>query len=211
MSFVSWYIRFYHVSFLRQTCYGPEFWSIRIRNYKYYINIHLENHQNFLVDLSKFANNTCTKWQLFLVSNCGQESVVWLNVSRIFHLPSGLLPLKSYLPVSNLARHGQSGIRLFQTLGGSTQPSTQFRVKSILDNDIDINLELLEELRFRDPDYFIPGNIHKFYDEWVRCRYDDVTLSPLLLPTRVSNRSHSTYWSSAWSDSHRAVFVLIPL
>ena len=153
-----------------------------------------------------FANNACTKWQLFLVSNCGQESVVWLNVSRIFHLPSGLLPLKSYLPVSNLARHRQSGIQLFQTLGGSTQPSTQFRVESILDNDIDINLELLEELRFRDPDYFIPGNIHKFYDEWVRCRYDNVTLSLLLLPARVSNRSHSTYGSSARSDSHRAVF-----
>ena len=93
---------------------NPEFRPIRIRNYKYYINICLENHQHFLVDLSKFANNT--KWQLFLVSNCGQESVVWLNVSRIFHLPSGLLPLKSYLPVSDLARHGQSGIRLIQTL-----------------------------------------------------------------------------------------------
>ena len=93
---------------------NPEFRSIRIKNYKYYINIRLENHQNFLVDLSKFANNI--KWQLFLVSNCGQESVVWLNVSRIFHLPSGLLPLKSYLSVSDLTQHGQSGIRLFQTL-----------------------------------------------------------------------------------------------
>ena len=37
---------------------NPEFRPIRIRNYKYYINIRLENHQNFLVDLSKFANNT---------------------------------------------------------------------------------------------------------------------------------------------------------
>ena len=80
---------------------NPEFRPIRIRNYKYYISIRLENHQNF-------ANNT--KWQLFLVSNCSQESVVWLNVSRNFHLPSGLLPLKSYFPVSNLARHGQSVI-----------------------------------------------------------------------------------------------------
>jgi hypothetical protein len=37
-------------------------------------------------------------------------------------------------------------------------------------------------------------------------RYDNVTLSPLLLPARVTNRSHSTYGSSAQSDSHRAVF-----
>ena len=37
---------------------NPEFRPIRIRNYKYYINIRLENHQNFLVDLSKFPNNT---------------------------------------------------------------------------------------------------------------------------------------------------------
>ena len=37
-------------------------------------------------------------------------------------------------------------------------------------------------------------------------RYDNVTLSPLLLPARVTNRSHSTYGSSARSDSHRAVF-----
>ena len=43
----------------------------------------------------------------------------------------------------------------------------------------------------------------------MRCdngRYNNVTLSPLLLPARVTNRSHSTYGSSAWSDSHRAVF-----
>ena len=33
------------------------------------------------------------------------------------------------------------------------------------------------------------------------------TLSPLLLPARVTNRSHSTYGSSARSDSHRAVFL----
>ena len=39
---------------------------------------------------------------------------------------------------------------------------------------------------------------------WIR--YDNVTLSPLLLPARVTNRSHSTYGSSARSDSHRAVF-----
>ena len=37
-------------------------------------------------------------------------------------------------------------------------------------------------------------------------RYDNVTLSPLLLPARVTNRSHSTYGSSARGDSHRAVF-----
>jgi hypothetical protein len=37
-------------------------------------------------------------------------------------------------------------------------------------------------------------------------RYDNVTLSPLLLPARVTNRSHSKYGSSARSDSHRAVF-----
>ena len=37
-------------------------------------------------------------------------------------------------------------------------------------------------------------------------RYDNVTLSPLLLPARVTNRSHSTYGSGARSDSHRAVF-----
>ena len=37
---------------------NPEFRPIRIINYKYYINIRLENHQNFVVDLSKFANNT---------------------------------------------------------------------------------------------------------------------------------------------------------
>ena len=24
LSFISWYIRFYHVSFLRSTCYGPK-------------------------------------------------------------------------------------------------------------------------------------------------------------------------------------------
>ena len=36
---------------------NPEFIPIRIRNYKYYINIRLGNHQNFLIDLSKFANN----------------------------------------------------------------------------------------------------------------------------------------------------------
>jgi hypothetical protein len=41
-------------------------------------------------------------------------------------------------------------------------------------------------------------------------RFPDVghslPLSPLLLPARVTNRSHSTYGSSARSDSHRAVF-----
>ena len=37
-------------------------------------------------------------------------------------------------------------------------------------------------------------------------RYDNVALSPLLLLARVTNRSHSTYGSSAQSDSHRAVF-----
>ena len=37
-------------------------------------------------------------------------------------------------------------------------------------------------------------------------RYDNVTLSPLLLPARVTNRSHSTYGSSARSDSHQVVF-----
>ena len=37
-------------------------------------------------------------------------------------------------------------------------------------------------------------------------RYDNVTLSLLLLPAMVTNRSHSTYGSSARSDSHRAVF-----
>jgi hypothetical protein len=35
-------------------------------------------------------------------------------------------------------------------------------------------------------------------------RYDNVTLSPLLLPARVTNRSHSTYHSGRF-------FVLIPL
>jgi len=38
-------------------------------------------------------------------------------------------------------------------------------------------LQLLEELRFRDPDYFIPDTIHKFYDEWVRCGASDQVLS----------------------------------
>ena len=42
--------------------------------------------------------------------------------------------------------------------------------------------------------------------QWYVTRYDKVTLSPLLLPARVTNRSHSTYGSSARSDSHRAVF-----
>jgi ribosomal protein L44E len=37
-------------------------------------------------------------------------------------------------------------------------------------------------------------------------RYDNVTRSPLLLPARVTNRSHSTYGSSTRSDSHRVVF-----
>jgi hypothetical protein len=37
-------------------------------------------------------------------------------------------------------------------------------------------------------------------------RYDNVALSPLLLPARVTIRSHSTQWSSARSDSHREVF-----
>jgi hypothetical protein len=37
-------------------------------------------------------------------------------------------------------------------------------------------------------------------------RYDNVTLSPLLHPARITNRSHSTYGRSAQSDSHRAVF-----
>ena len=39
-------------------------------------------------------------------------------------------------------------------------------------------------------------------------RYDNVTLSPLLFPARVTNRSHSTYGSSARRDSlwHRAFF-----
>jgi hypothetical protein len=40
----------------------------------------------------------------------------------------------------------------------------------------------------------------------IKGRYDNVTLSPLLLPARVTNRSHSTYGSSAGSDLHRAVF-----
>jgi hypothetical protein len=40
----------------------------------------------------------------------------------------------------------------------------------------------------------------------LRIRYDNVTLSPLLLPARVTNRSHSTYGSSARSDSQRAAF-----
>jgi hypothetical protein len=37
-------------------------------------------------------------------------------------------------------------------------------------------------------------------------RYDNVTLSPLLFPARVTNLPHSTYWSSARNDSHRAGF-----
>ena len=39
-----------------------------------------------------------------------------------------------------------------------------------------------------------------------QAKYDNVTLSPPLLPARVTNRSHSAYGSSARSDSHRAVF-----
>jgi hypothetical protein len=34
----------------------------------------------------------------------------------------------------------------------------------------------------------------------------NVTLNPLLLPARFTNRSHSMYGSSARSDAHRAVF-----
>jgi hypothetical protein len=51
--------------------------------------------------------------------------------------------------------------------------------------------------------------IHFYVIRYCICiyiRYDNVTLSPLLLPARVTNRSHSTYGSSARSDSHRAVF-----
>jgi hypothetical protein len=40
---------------------------------------------------------------------------------------------------------------------------------------------------------------------WNKTLYN-ITLSPPLLPARVTNRSHSTYGSSARSDSHRAVF-----
>jgi hypothetical protein len=42
-------------------------------------------------------------------------------------------------------------------------------------------------------------------------RYDNVTLTSLLPPARVTNRSHTTYGSNARSDSHQAFFVLIPL
>ena len=41
---------------------------------------------------------------------------------------------------------------------------------------------------------------------YVGSRYDNITLIPLVLPARVTNRSHSTYGSSARSDSHRMVF-----
>ena len=37
-------------------------------------------------------------------------------------------------------------------------------------------------------------------------KYDNVTLSPLFLPARVTNRSHLTYGSSALSDSHQTFF-----
>jgi hypothetical protein len=50
------------------------------------------------------------------------------------------------------------------------------------------------------------SNKHKIVINSPDTRYDNVTLSPLLLPARVTNRSHSTYGSSARSDSHRAVF-----
>ena len=46
--------------------------------------------------------------------------------------------------------------------------------------------------------------IHFF--KYIFIRYDNVTLSLLLPPARVTNLSHSTYGSSARSDSHRAVF-----
>ena len=55
-------------------------------------------------------------------------------------------------------------------------------------------------------------------EEWCSCneceempRYDNVTLSPLLLPAKVTNRSHSRYGSSTRSDSHGRFVVLIPL
>ena len=38
-------------------------------------------------------------------------------------------------------------------------------------------------------------------------RYDGVAVGPLLLPAGVAGRSHSTYGSSAQSDSHRVFFL----
>ena len=49
-----------------------------------------------------------------------------------------------------------------------------------------------------------------YFSMWLRIhlylRYDNVTLSPLLLSARVTNRSLSTYGSSARSDSRQAFF-----
>ena len=56
---------------------------------------------------------------------------------------------------------------------------------------------------------YIRNQSHRSRDhikEKVASRYDNVNLSPLLLPARVTNRSHSTYGSSARGDSHRADF-----
>jgi hypothetical protein len=52
----------------------------------------------------------------------------------------------------------------------------------------------------------IPCRSDSLHSQIVKLRYDNVTLSPLLLPARITNRSHSTYGSSARSDSHWAVF-----
>jgi hypothetical protein len=47
------------------------------------------------------------------------------------------------------------------------------------------------------------------HSQIVKLRYDNVTLSPLLLPARITNRSHSTYGSSARYLSPPLIFPTI--
>jgi hypothetical protein len=80
-------------------------------------------------------------------------------------------------------------------------------------------LYLEEEKETRFHIYNAKEALHKHLTSRVYTRNDNVhlkkktikqkehlTLSLLLLPARFTNRSHSTYGSSAQSDSHRADF-----
>ena len=50
--------------------------------------------------------------------------------------------------------------------GIGTQPTTHVSAESVAYKEVDFRLE---DLAFCDPDYFIAGNVHNFYDQWLQC------------------------------------------
>ena len=78
----------------------------------------------FKVSLTKIYNFSrkslskinCQGWKWRALAKSLNARVPSKYLKVIFHLPGGPLAWKIYLPQQNSARHGQSGIHLFQTL-----------------------------------------------------------------------------------------------